>query len=234
MGEGGSLIIRHRRGLSVADAMAEMQTFADTRTEDDPDELWCVEHPPTYTLGLAADPAHLLVAGDIPVVQTDRGGEITFHGPGQLVVYPLIHLRRRGLYVRALVTLLEQSVVRLLHQHGLVEARAHAKAPGVYLPLLPAGTDERPTTEDHPPQALGLGKVAALGLKIRKGWSTHGLALNLEMDLAPFRAINPCGYAGLVTLDLATIGVRLSWQEAADELCQIITQTLPAPRSSLA
>lgn len=239
MGEGRPLIIRQRRGLPVAQAMAEMQAFVDEATDQTPEEIWCVEHPATFTLGLAADRRHLLADSPIPVIQTDRGGEITFHGPGQLVLYPLIQLRRHNLFVRELVRLLESSVISFLEQHGLPGACTHPQAPGVYLPLPQAGGAARhlaaPT--HHPsdglagPQAAGLGKVAALGLKIRKGWSTHGLALNLAMDLSPFQQINPCGYAGLVTLDLATMGLPLSWEEASDPLCQIIIQSLPSPSS---
>jgi lipoyl(octanoyl) transferase len=161
-----------------------MQRFTDTRTPETIDEIWFTEHPPVFTLGLNASREHLLATGDIPVVQIDRGGQVTYHGPGMLMIYPLIDLKRLGLGVRDLVTALEQSVVDLAAGYG-IDARARPDAPGVYV----ADT-----------------KFASVGLRIRRGASYHGMALNVNVDLEPFLRINPCGYAGLEMTDLATLG----------------------------
>ena len=161
-----------------------MQRFTDTRTAASADEIWFTEHPPVFTLGLNASRDHLLATGDIPVVQIDRGGQVTYHGPGMLMVYPLIDLKRLGLGVRDLVTALEQSVVDLAAEYG-IDASAKPEAPGVYV----ADT-----------------KFASVGLRIRRGASYHGMALNVKVDLEPFMRINPCGYEGLQMTDLATLG----------------------------
>jgi len=161
-----------------------MQRFTDTRTAETADEIWFTEHPPVFTLGINANREHLLATGDIPIVQIDRGGQVTYHGPGMLMVYPLIDLKRLGLGVRDLVTALEQSVVDLAAGYG-VDARARPDAPGVY---------------------AGDSKFASVGLRIRRGASYHGMALNVRVDLEPFLRINPCGYAGLQMTDLATLG----------------------------
>ncbi len=158
-----------------------MQRFTDARTAHTPDELWFLEHPPVFTLGMAGHREHLLAPGDIPVVPTDRGGQVTYHGPGQLVVYALIDLRRSGLGARDLVTALETSVIHYAAQLGITAA-ARREAPGVYV-------------EGR--------KIASVGIRIRRGASYHGLALNVNMDLAPFERINPCGYAGLAMTQLA-------------------------------
>jgi len=184
-----------------------MQRYTDDRDAASDDELWCLEHPPVYTLGMNADPAHVLAAGDIPVVRIDRGGQVTYHGPGQLVVYPLVDLRRRGLGVRALVTALEAALIALVAEFG-IEAVARRDAPGVYV----AGR-----------------KLASIGLRIRRGASYHGLALNVAMDLAPFARINPCGFAGLEVVDLARLGVALSPEAAARRLVPQLWQTLRLP-----
>ncbi len=162
-----------------------MQRFTDTRGSSTPDEIWFTEHLPVFTLGINAGREHLLAPGDIPVVQIDRGGQVTYHGPGQLMVYPMIDLRRLGLGVRALVTALERSVIDLVAEHGIA-AECRADAPGVYV----AGA-----------------KIASVGLRIRRGASFHGMALNVAPDLEPFLRINPCGYAGLEVTDLAALGV---------------------------
>ena len=161
-----------------------MQRFTDTRTPETADEIWFTEHPPVFTLGLNASREHLIATGDIPVVQIDRGGQVTYHGPGMLMIYPLIDLKRLGLGVRDLVTALEQSVVDLAAAYG-IDARARPDAPGVY---------------------VGDTKFASVGLRIRHGASYHGMALNVRVDLEPFMRINPCGYAGLEMTDLATLG----------------------------
>ena len=174
----------------------EMQAFTDARDENTPDEIWFTEHPPVFTLGLNASKEHLLAPGDIPVVQIDRGGQVTFHGPGQLMVYPLIDIRRAGIGVRKLVTALEQSVVDLVGAYG-VDAAARPDAPGVYV-------------EDR--------KLASVGLRIRRGASFHGMALNVAVDLEPFSRINPCGYAQLEMTDLERLGITLSLDAAAENL----------------
>jgi lipoic acid synthetase len=162
----------------------EMQRITDTRDANTPDEIWLLEHPPVFTLGLNADPSHVLAAGDIPVVKIDRGGQVTYHGPGQLVVYPLIDIRRAGMGVRDLVTALERAVIAYCGSVG-IEAECRKNAPGVYV----AGK-----------------KIASVGLRIRRGASYHGLAFNVNMDLEPFQRINPCGYAGLQMTQLAVLG----------------------------
>lgn len=172
-----------------------MQRLTDERDADTPDEIWLLEHPPVFTLGMNADPRHVLLAGDIPVVQIDRGGQVTYHGPGQLVVYPLIDLRRAGLGVRDLVTALERAVVSYAATLGIAAA-ARREAPGVYV----AGA-----------------KLASVGVRIRRGASYHGLALNVEMDLEPFQRINPCGYEGLAMTQLAALGSTYGGSERSME-----------------
>ena len=165
-------------------AWRAMQSFTDERDEDTNDEIWFCEREPVFTLGINSAKEHLLAPGDIPVVQIDRGGQVTYHGPGQLMIYPLIDLRRAGLGVRDLVTALEQSVVDLVAAYG-VEAAARPDAPGVYV---------------HDT------KLASVGLRIRRGRSFHGMALNVDVDLEPFSRINPCGYSGLEMTDLKRLG----------------------------
>ena len=174
----------------------EMQHFTDTRDENTPDEIWFCEHPPVFTLGLNAAKEHLLAPGDIPVVQIDRGGQVTFHGPGQLMIYPLIDIRRANIGVRRLVTALEQSVVDLVAEYD-IEAAARADAPGVYV-------------EGR--------KLASVGLRIRRGASFHGMALNVDVDLEPFSRINPCGYEELEMTDLHRLGVALQMKAASEDL----------------
>ena len=160
--------------------MARQRRITDTRDASTPDEIWLLEHPPVFTLGMNADQGHVLAAGDIPVVQIDRGGQVTYHGPGQLICYLLLDVRRLGFGVRDLVTRMERCLIELLASYG-VQAAAKPDAPGVY---------------------VDGAKIASLGLRIRNGCSFHGLALNVDMDLAPFRRINPCGYAGLAMTQL--------------------------------
>lgn len=173
-----------------------MQEFTDERNESTPDEIWFCEHPPVFTMGLNASKEHLLTPGDIPVVQIDRGGQVTYHGPGQLMVYPLIDIRRANIGVRKLVTALEQSVVDLAAEYD-VEAAARPDAPGVY---------------------VDGDKLASVGLRIRRGASFHGMALNVDADLEPFSRINPCGYAELEMTDLHRLGIELQLEEASDKL----------------
>lgn len=184
-----------------------MSRFTDERTAETPDQLWLVEHEPVFTQGRAGKPEHLLMPGDIPVVASDRGGQVTYHGPGQVVLYPLLDVRRRGLGVRELVTLLEQAVIDLLATHG-VDAKARTDAPGVY---------------------VGAKKIASLGLRIRRGCSFHGVALNIDMDLSPFARINPCGYAGLAMTQLRDqVAEPLSFDREADRLAACFARRLSA------
>jgi lipoyl(octanoyl) transferase len=196
------MIVRWLGRVEYEPAVSQMQRFTDERTAATPDELWLLEHPPVFTLGMAADRAHVLAAGDIPVVHTDRGGQVTYHGPGQLVVYPLLDIRRAGLAVRALVMHLEQSVIDLVARHG-IQARGRRDAPGVYV-------DGQ--------------KLASLGLRVRRGASYHGLALNVDMDLAPFACINPCGMAGLTVTSLAQLGIGVSVESAGREFARLFAQ----------
>ncbi len=190
---------------------AEMRAFTDARAADTADELWSVEHDPVYTLGVAGKAEHLLAnPRAIPVVRTDRGGQITYHGPGQAVVYVLFDLRRAGFGVRELVTRLERAVIDLLAAEGIA-GYARRDAPGVYVQL-PAGGEEA--------------KIAALGLKVRNGRTYHGLALNVAMDLAPFGFINPCGYAGMRVTQLADLGVAATSEEVAERLMQHVAERL--------
>lgn len=181
-----------------------MQSFTDARDANTRDEVWFLEHSPVFTQGLNGRPEHLLATGDIPVVGIDRGGQVTYHGPGQLVVYTLIDLRRHGIGVRDLVVALENAVVALAARHG-VTAAGRRDAPGVY---------------------VGGRKLASLGLRVRRGCSYHGLALNVDMDLEPFGRINPCGMAGLTMTQLAAEGVSLNVHEVALELAPLLCDAL--------
>jgi lipoyl(octanoyl) transferase len=197
-----------------------MRRFTAQRGPETPDELWIVEHAPVFTLGQAERRAHLLDAGEIPVIATDRGGQVTYHGPGQVVVYTLIDLRRRGIFVKELVFRIEQSVIQVLESYG-IDGRRVKGAPGVYVPWPGPSPDARlPTPASRPPAPdfTGLAKIAALGIKVTRGCSYHGVAFNVAMDLAPFTRIDPCGYAGLATVDLRRIGVSTTWADAAQRM----------------
>lgn len=201
-----------------------MQDFTATRGPATPDELWLCEHDPVFTQGLAGHNDHLLAPGEIPVIPTNRGGQVTFHGPGQVVAYPLIDLKRAGFYVKEYVYRLEESAIRTLDHFGVTGHRVSG-APGIYVrlddPRSHAMLPQRPQKESSKdPDFRGLGKIAALGIKVSRHCTYHGLALNVAMDLSPFQRINPCGYQGLQTVDLSTIGIVVSWQEAADVLSQ--------------
>ena len=192
-----------------------MQAFTATRTSDTPDELWLCEHPPVFTQGLAGQASHLLAPGDIPVVQTNRGGQVTYHGPGQVMAYPLLDLQRRGYFVKEYVFKLEESVIRTLAHFGVTGHRV-AGAPGIYVRLQDPFSHAALAGPLHPSDPFrGLGKISALGIKVSRHCTYHGAALNVAMDLEPFDRINPCGYAGLKTVDLSTIGVQTTWDEAA-------------------
>lgn len=190
--------------VEYAPVWREMQAFTDARDAETPDELWLLEHSPVFTQGLNGRAEHLLAPGDIPVVGIDRGGQVTYHGPGQLVAYALIDLRRRRIGVRELVIGLENAVVALAARHG-ISASGRREAPGVY---------------------AGSRKLASLGLRVRRGCSYHGLALNVDMDLEPFRRINPCGVAGLEMTQLADFGVTAGVQDAAAALAPLLCEAL--------
>lgn len=197
-------IVRRLGQLSYEQVWHAMQTFTDSRTTDTPDEIWLVEHTPVFTQGQAGRPENLLHQTSIPVVQSDRGGQITYHGPGQLVFYPLIDLRRLTVGVRDFVTVLEQSVVQLLAQYQ-IEAASKPDAPGVY---------------------VNGQKIASLGLRVRHGCTFHGLALNVAMDLSPFDDINPCGYPGLHMTQTSLLGGPKTVEEAATVLLTLFCQQL--------
>jgi lipoyl(octanoyl) transferase len=194
-----------------------MQAFTDARDEHTADELWLVEHAPVYTLGQAGKPEHVLLPGDIPVLAVDRGGQVTYHGPGQIVAYPLLDLRRNRLGVRELVERIEQAIIDVLAGYGIA-AQRRAGAPGVY---------------------VGAAKIAALGLRVRRGCSFHGLAFNIAMDLAPFAGINPCGYQGLQVTQMLDFLPCITPAEVAPRLVEALSRQLglrpePAPAPDLA
>lgn len=197
-----------------------MQQFTATRTATTADSLWLCEHAPTYTLGLAGSPQHLLQPGDIPIVATNRGGQVTYHGPGQVVAYPLVDLKRAGYYVKEYVYRLEEAVLRTLRIFGITGHRV-AGAPGIYVRLADP-FDHSALREVAPGDDpfRGLGKISALGIKVSRHCTYHGLALNVAMDLTPFARINPCGYAGLQTVDLSTMGVSTDTATVTEVLGQ--------------
>ncbi len=199
-----ALIIRDLGLVDYTSTWQRMQQFTDQRDDNTIDEIWLLEHPPVFTQGQAGKAEHLLFPGDIPVVQVDRGGQVTYHGPGQLVAYVLLNIKRRNLGVRQLVNLIEQSIIATLAQNQ-VEAYAKADAPGVYV-------DEK--------------KVASLGLRVRKGCTFHGLALNVDMDLSPFSRINPCGYAGMQMVQSKDLGGPASMQQAKQQLSAQLVKLL--------
>ena len=204
-----------------------MQDFTAQRIPDGPDALWICEHNPVFTQGLAGKAEHILhndVA--IPVVQTNRGGQVTFHGPGQVVAYPLIDLQRAGYYVKEYVYRVEESVLRTLAHFGVTGHRV-AGAPGIYVRLDDPFSHAALTGPAHPGDPFrGLGKIAALGIKVSRHCTYHGVALNVAMDLEPYNRINPCGYANLETVDLSTIGVQTTWDEAAGVLASKLSAFL--------
>ncbi|MGS1118132.1 lipoyl(octanoyl) transferase LipB [Castellaniella sp. UC4442_H9] len=187
-----------------------MQDFTEQRTADTPDELWLVEHAPVYTLGQAGLESHVLNPHGIPVVHCNRGGQVTYHGPGQVVLYTLVDLRRRGVFVKDFVRLLESSVLEVLARAGVRDPCRKPGAPGVYVP-------QTALAEGH---GDALAKIAALGVKVRRGCAYHGVALNVDMDLAPFLGINPCGYAGLQTVDMRSCGVAADLAATGEALAR--------------
>ncbi len=194
-----------RRGLRpYRETWLEMRAFTEQRLPNTPDQLWLLQHPPVFTLGTAGKAHHILDAGEIPVIESDRGGQVTYHGPGQLVAYLLLDLKRHRMGVRRLVTTMEQSVIQLLVAHG-IRGVSRPDAPGVYV-------------EDA--------KIAALGLRIRRGCCYHGLSLNVEMDLSPFERINPCGYEGLAVTSLSELGLPLTIPQVESLLPRYIMHQL--------
>ena len=195
-----------------------MRDFTAARTADTPDEIWLCEHPPVFTQGIAGRPEHVLGAGDIPVVLTDRGGQVTYHGPGQVVAYPLVDLRRLGIYVKEYVYRLEQALLKTLEAFGVTGHRVRGE-PGIYVRLAdPFGHAALPARPDGADPFAGLGKIAAIGVKVSRHCTYHGVALNVAMDLRPFLRIHPCGHAGLQTIDLSTIGVHAAHGDVAKTL----------------
>ncbi len=202
--EPATLIVRSPGPQAYDRVYDAMRRFTDERASDTQDEIWFTEHPPVFTLGLNAAPEHVLAPGDIPVVNVDRGGQVTYHGPGQLMIYPLIDLRRAGLGVRDTVTALENAVIALLGDLGIT-AECRANAPGVYV-------NDR--------------KIASVGLRVRRGATYHGMALNVAMDLEPFSRINPCGYQGLEVIDMHDLGLQQSLEQARDGLLPLLLREL--------
>ena len=227
------MVVRPQGLLDYATAYAQMRAFTAARTAATPDELWLCQHPPVYTQGQAGQPEHVLAAGNIPIIPTDRGGQITYHGPGQVVAYPLVDLRRAGYFVKELVWRIEEAVLAVLASYRLTGHRV-AGAPGIYVRLYAAPSSPAALEAPYTPQQAfaGLGKIAALGLKVHQGCSYHGVALNVAMDLEPFSRINPCGYAGLPVTDLATCGVHATCDEVATRLSEALLRQLSVDRSS--
>ena len=212
--------------VDYASTFAAMQVFTAARNAGTPDALWICEHPPVYTQGLAGKRDHLLNPGNIAVVESDRGGQVTYHGPGQVVAYPLIDLKRAGYYVKEYVYRIEESVIKTLTHFGVTGHRI-AGSPGIYVRLDDPHAHGALTGPRLPADPFrGLGKIAALGIKVSRHCTYHGVALNVAMNLEPYSRINPCGYAGLQTIDLSTIGVTASWQEAAEVLSHKLSSYL--------
>lgn len=217
------------------DVWLAMRSLTDTRDARSPDEIWLVEHTPVYTLGQAGKARHILDSGAIPVVHSDRGGQVTYHGPGQVIAYCMVDLRRLGLYAKEYVALLESVVIQLLGDLGVSGVCRKPGAPGVYVPM-PAAPG--PNASGHQgcgaavpacaqlPQTGELAKIAALGVKIRSGCSYHGVALNVDMDLTPFSGINPCGYEGLRTVDLRACGIHADVEQVGELLAQRLIQAI--------
>jgi lipoyl(octanoyl) transferase len=228
------LTLRQLGRVDYATTFDAMVAFTQARQAGTPDELWLCEHPPVFTQGLAGREDHLLAPGDIPVVQSNRGGQVTYHGPGQVLAYPLIDLQRAGYFVKEYVYRIEEAVIRTLAQLDVTGHRV-AGAPGIYVRLDDPGSHallaQRPQQRipgQAPPQPdfAGLGKIAALGIKVSRHCTYHGVALNVAMDIEPFARINPCGYAGLQTVALSTIGVDVSPDDVGHLLADQLSTTL--------
>lgn len=232
--------IHYLNHIEYAATYAAMQDFTNQRClqplQDVRDQLWICEHSPVFTQGLAGHAEHIVFASDIPVVATNRGGQVTYHGPGQVVAYPLMNLQRAGYFVKEYVYRIEEAVIRTLLHFGVTGHRVGG-APGIYVQLddpfghtpLPQRPQKRLSPDAKPtPDFTGLGKIAALGIKVSRNCTYHGVALNVAMDLEPYSRINPCGYSDLHTIDMASLGVSTSWAEAADVLAQkLVTYLTP-------
>jgi lipoyl(octanoyl) transferase len=222
-------VVRTLGRVPYDETFESMKAFTAARGPETPDEIWLVEHGPVFTQGLAGKAEHVLAPGDVPVVQTNRGGQVTYHGPGQVVAYALVDLRRQGIYIKEFVYRLEEAVLRTLADHGVTGHRVPG-APGIYVRLEdPFGHAVLARPADGADPFRGLGKIAALGIKVSNHCTYHGLSLNVAMDLRPFRAINPCGYAGLETVDLATLGVVATWPEVAAAVGRRLVALFTAP-----
>ena len=220
------MLVRNLGRVDYLPTYEAMQAFTAQRKTDTLNELWMCEHPPVFTQGLAGQASHLLMPGNIPVVQTNRGGQVTFHGPGQVMAYPLVNLQNAGYYVKEYVYKLEESVIRTLGHFGVTGHRV-AGAPGIYVRLDDPFNHAALVGPALPSDPFkGLGKISALGIKVSRHCTYHGAALNVAMDLEPFDRINPCGYAGLKTVDLSTIGVETTWDEAAQVLARQLAARL--------
>jgi lipoyl(octanoyl) transferase len=220
------MIVKTLGRVPYAATVDAMRAFTEARGRETPDELWLCEHEPVFTQGIAGRAEHVLDAQDIPVVSTNRGGQVTYHGPGQVVAYPLVDLKRLGIYVKEYVFRLESAVLKVLESYGVTGHRL-AGAPGIYVRLDGPFAHESlagPPSADDP--FRGLGKIAALGIKVSRHCTYHGVAFNVAMDLHPFEQINPCGYPGLQTVDLAKIGVPTDWNDAAQRLSARLTAQL--------
>jgi lipoyl(octanoyl) transferase len=222
----GAPIVRQLGLLNYTVALEAMRQFTEARTLQTPDEIWLCEHPSVYTQGVAGRAEHVLNAAEIPVVTSNRGGQVTYHGPGQVVAYVLFDLKRLHIYVKEYVYRLEQALLKTL-AHFNITGHREPGAPGVYVQLdNPHGHSAR--MGPHQNRFEGLGKIAALGIKVSRHCTYHGVALNVAMDLNPFTRINPCGYAGLTTVDLARFGVLAPWQEVAQRLAHDLSAQLAA------
>jgi len=193
-----TLLVKHLGQVEYEPTWRAMQQFTESREQGSTSEAWIVEHPPVFTQGQAGKPEHLLAVSEIPVVQSDRGGQVTYHGPGQVVIYLLLNLRDTGMGIRGLVTAIEDSIIAMLAEHH-IDAESRRDAPGVYV-------DEA--------------KIAALGLRVKRGFTYHGLSFNLDMDLSPFQQINPCGYQGLAVTQGAELGLSLPFDQAAKDIIE--------------
>lgn len=222
-----------RLGLVPYEATAQaMQAFTEGRQPGAPDELWICQHPSVFTQGLAGKAEHVLLnppgPDHIPVVATNRGGQVTYHGPGQVVAYPLLDLRRRGYFVKEYVHRLEEAVIRTLATFNVTGHRVQG-SPGIYVRIGDPSSHAALTEPRDPADPFkGLGKISALGIKVSRHCTYHGVSLNVAMDLGPYARINPCGYAGLATVDLASLGVQVGWDEVADTLSAKLTAWLAA------
>ena len=212
------MLVKPLGRVNYQDTYQAMQDFTAGRKPDTEDEIWLCQHPPVFTQGLAGLAGHVLNAGDIPVIPTNRGGQVTYHGPGQVMAYPMVNLQRAGYFVKEYVYRLEEAVIKTLSHFGITGHRV-ANAPGIYVRLADPFAHTALTGPAAPSDPFkGLGKISALGIKGSRQCTYHGLALNVKMDLEPFGRINPCGYAGLQSVDLFTMGVDTSWEESADVL----------------